>query len=104
MEILMQRRKNNTLDNTGVGFLAGLFLPVIIFFTVFLFSDKGISFSVYVDSMWQLHALVKLGSLCVFANVLIFMGFIKLKYDKAARGVLAVTILYAFGVLISKAF
>ena len=100
----MQRQKTNKLDNTTVGFLAGLFLPLIIFFVVFLFSDKGMSFSAYVNNMWQLHALLKLGSLCVFANVLIFMGFIRLKYDKAARGVLAVTILYAFGVLISKAF
>lgn len=87
-----------------VGFLSGLFLPIIIFFTVFLFSDKGMSFSAYIDNMWQLHALVKLGSLCVFANILIFMRFIKLKYDKAARGVLAITLLYALVVLISKAF
>ena len=100
----MQQGKINKLDKTGVGFVAGLLLPIIIFFTVFLFSDKGMSFSAYVDSMWQIHALAKLGSLCVFANILIFMGFIKLKYDKAARGVLAVTILYAFGVLISRAF
>lgn len=100
----MQRHKKNNFDNTAVGFFAGLFLPVVIFFAVFFFSEKGLSFSSYIKNMWQLHALVKLGSLCVFANIAIFMGFIKLKYDKAARGVLAVTILYAFGVLISKAF
>ncbi|HKI89432.1 MAG TPA: hypothetical protein VKA38_10410 [Draconibacterium sp.] len=100
----MQQRKQNKFDNTGVGFLAGLILPMVIFLTVFFFSEKGLSFSKYIQNMWQLHALVKLGSLCVFANVLIFMGFIKLKYDKAARGVLAVTILYALGVLISRAF
>lgn len=100
----MQRQKKNKLDSTTVGFLAGLFLPVIIFIVVFLFSDKGMTFSMYIGNMWQLHALVKLGSLCVFANVVIFMGFINRKYDKAARGVLAVTLLYAFGVLISRAF
>lgn len=100
----MQRRKQNTFDKTGTGFLAGLALPVIIFFAVFLFSDKGISLFDYINNMWQLHALVKLGSLCVFANILIFMGFIRLKYDKAARGVLGATMLYALGVLLSKAF
>ncbi len=100
----MQRRKQNKFDTMGTGFLTGLFLPVIIFFVVFLFSDKGMSLKEYVGNMWQLHALVKLGSLCVFPNVLIFMRFIKLKYDKAARGVLGVTILYAFGVLLTRAF
>ena len=100
----MRQGKRNKFDKMEVGFAAGLFLPLIIFFVVFFFSEKGLSFSNYIQNMWQLHALVKLGSLCVFANIAIFMGFIKLKYDKAARGVLAVTILYAFGVLISKAF
>ena len=100
----MQRGKRNKFDNTAVGFVAGLFLPVIIFLMVFFFSEKGLSFTKYIQNMWQLHALVKLGSLCVFANLAIFMGFIKLKYDKAARGVLAVTLLYAFAVLVSRAF
>ena len=100
----MQQGKRNKFDKTEVGFVAGFFLPVIIFFVVFFFNENGLSFPSYIQNMWQLHALVKLGSLCVFANVAIFMGFIKLKYDKAARGVLAVTFLYAFGVLVSKAF
>ena len=100
----MQRGKRNKFDKTEVGFAAGLFLPIIIFLVVFFFSENGLSFSSYIQNMWQLHALVKLGSLCVFANLAIFMGFIKLKYDKAARGVLAVTLLYASGVLVSRAF
>ena len=100
----MQRKKEKRYDKTAVGFIAGLILPVIIFFAVFLFNDKGISFLDYIKNMWQLHALVKLGSLCVFANILIFMGFIRLKYDRAARGVLGATMLYALGVLLSKAF
>lgn len=100
----MQRRRKNKLDNTGIGLLAGFTLPVIIFFAVYYFTESGISFSNYIGNLWYLQSLVKLASLCVFANSAIFMGFIKLKYDKAARGVLAATLLYAFGVLISRAF
>ena len=100
----MQRRKNNKLDNLGIGLLVGFLTPVIIFFAVYLISERGISFSNYVGNLMYLHALVKLGSLCVFANSAVFMGFIKLKFDKAARGVLAATIIYAFVVLISRAF
>ena len=100
----MQRRKNNKLDNLGIGLLAGFLMPVIIFFAVYYINERGITFSNYVGNLMYLHALVKLGSLCVFANSAVFMGFIKLKYDKAARGVLAATIIYAFVVLISRAF
>ena len=100
----MQRRKRKKLDNFGTGMSVGLLLPVIIFFAVYYFGERGISFSNYVGNLWYLHALVKLGSLCVFANSAVFMGFIKLKYDRAARGVLGATLLYALGVMISRAF
>ncbi|MCF6331981.1 MAG: hypothetical protein L3J11_01745 [Draconibacterium sp.] len=100
----MRRHKNNKLDNTGIGLLVGFLLPVIVFFAVYFIRERGISFSNYVGNLLYLQALVKLGSLCVFANSAVFMGFIKLKFDKAARGVLGATIIYAFLVLISRAF
>jgi hypothetical protein len=99
----MQRRKKNKLDNMGVGLLAGFVLPVVIFFVVYLIGEKKVSFPEYLQSLWRLQALVKLGSLCVFANVAVFWIFLQLKFEKAARGVLGATILYAFVVLISRA-
>ncbi|MGM0620885.1 MAG: hypothetical protein ACQETJ_07570 [Bacteroidota bacterium] len=92
------------MDKPLVGFLAGFSVPVIIFLVVYFFGEKNVSFSNYVNSLWHLQALVKLGSLCVFANLLVFMGFIKINYERAARGVLGATIIYAMAVLISKAF
>lgn len=103
LEILMQTRRRKRFDNNGIGLLIGFVLPVIIFFAVYYFGESGITFSNYVGNLWHLHALVKLGSLCVFANSAVFMGFIKLKYDKAARGVLGATLFYALCVLISRA-
>jgi len=100
----MQRRKTNKLDNVGIGFLVGFLLPVIIFFMVYLFGKNNISISEYINSLWQLNVLIKLGSLCVFVNSAVFMGFIKLKFEKTARGILGATIIYAFAVLISRAF
>ncbi len=100
----MQRRKINKLDNLGIGLLVGFLTPVIIFFAVYLIKERGISLSNYIGNLMYLQSLVKLGSLCVFANSAVFMGFIKLKYEKTARGILAATIIYAFVVLISRAF
>ncbi len=100
----MPQRKKNKLDNFAIGTLTGLLVPVIVFFAVYFISESGISFSNYVGNLMYLQALVKLGSLCVFANSAVFMLFIKMKYDKTARGVLGATILYAIAVMISQVF
>jgi hypothetical protein len=100
----MQRRKTNRFDNVGIGFLIGFVVPVVVFFIVYMVGKNDISVSEYINSMQKLNVLVKLGSLCVFLNSAIFMGFIKLKFEKTARGILGATILYAFAILISRAF
>ncbi len=99
----MQRRRKNKLDGAGTGLLAGLLLPVLLFFVVYVAKESQGSFTDYIRGMWRMQALIKLGSLCVFANLALFWLFLQKKYEKAARGVLGATILYAFVVLISRA-
>ncbi len=100
----MQRRKTNRFDNISIGFLIGFVLPVVVFFVVYLIGKNDISVAEYIKSLQQLNVLIKLGSLCVFLNSAVFMGFIKLKFEKTARGILGATIIYAFAILISRAF
>lgn len=99
----MQGNRRNKLDKLGIGLLAGMLLPLFIFIVVYLVNDSSLTFSDYIKSLWKINILLKVGSLCIFANVAIFWGFLHLKYEKAARGVLAATLLYAFVVLISRA-
>lgn len=99
----MQRNKKNKYDLFGIGMLAGMLLPLIIFIVVYFVSEQSVSLTAYLKSLWKLHALLKVGSLCVFANLSIFWIYLWLKYERAARGVLGATLLYAFVVLISKA-
>jgi len=100
----MLRRKKNRFDNVGIGFLVGFILPVIVFYAVYLISNNDISIAEYTQGLLKLNVMIKLGSLCVFVNSAVFMGFIKLKFEKTARGVLGTTIIYAFVILISLAF
>lgn len=100
----MQQRRKNRFDQTGLGFLIGFVLPVLVFLIVYITGNNDVSFLDYLKGLWYLQALVKLGSLCVFLNSAVFMLFIKLKYEKTARGILGATILYALIVLISRAF
>ena len=100
----MLRRKKNRFDNVGIGFLVGFILPVIVFYAVYLISNNDISIAEYTQGLLKLNVMIKLGSLCVFVNSAVFMGFIKLKFENTARGVLGATIIYAFVILISLAF
>ena len=99
----MSRKKRKKFDSAGIGFLSGFSVPVLVFLAIYLFGERDLPFLTYVKNLWHLHALVKLASLCVFANILVFTGFIRLKYDKSARGVLGATIIYGLAILISKA-
>ena len=84
--------------------LAGLLLPLVVFIAVYLLREGAMGFSDYLRSMWKVRALIKIVSLCVLPNVGAFWFFLSLKYERAARGVLGATILYAFVVLFSRAF
>lgn len=100
----MQQNRHNRFDRVAIGLLIGFALPIVVFFVVYLLGNNSVSFFNYMKGLWNLQALVKLGSLCVFLNSAVFMGFIKLKLEKAARGVLGATIFYAILVMISRAF
>ncbi len=100
----MQKRRSNRFDNIGIGVLIGFILPAIVFFTVYLINQTGSSLSEFTNSLNRLNVLLKVGSLCVFVNSVVFMGLIKLKYEKIARGILGATMVYAFIILISKVF
>ena len=86
------------------GFWPGLIFPLIIFLILYLVRYKEVGFLDYLQSLWHFQLLVKLMALCVLPNLLLFLTFLKKKQDMAARGVLIATFLYAFLVIISKAF
>ena len=100
----MQQKQRKKFDKVGIGLIAGLALPMVVFCAIYLIRESSLSFSDYVESLWKIHVLLKVGSLCVFANIALFWGFLYLKYERAARGVLGATLLWAFVVLISRAF
>lgn len=86
-----------------IGFIPGIILPVFVFLLMYLVSGQEVPFTDYLTGLWHLHALVKLVTLCVTPNLLLFLYFFKKKHDLAARGVLMATFVYAFIVLIAKA-
>lgn len=86
------------------GFWPGLIFPLIMFLIMYLVRYQEVGFWDYLQNLWRFQILIKLMTLCVLPNLLLFLIFFKKKYDMAARGVLMATFFYAFIVIISMAF
>jgi len=84
------------------GFMAGLLLPVIAFFAIYIFSKSGMSVNAFIERIISRNILTHVISLCVFLNLIIFLIFNRFDKLKSAKGVLGVTILWALAVFAIK--
>jgi 4-amino-4-deoxy-L-arabinose transferase-like glycosyltransferase len=95
--------KNNKYKEMAIGFAVGIIantLGVLIY--ILLFSDLGIS-----DSLKAAVEAEHLGSLLALGavlNLVAFFGFLKIRRDERARGVLLATVLTALVILYYKIF
>ena len=86
------------------GFWPGVIFPLIMFLLMYFVRYQEVSLVDYLKNLWRFDILVRLLTLCVLPNLILFLFFFRKKQDMAARGVLMATFIYAFIVLISKAF
>jgi hypothetical protein len=89
-------------DKVLTGFLSGLVLPFIVGIAIYLFSAGDMSLRDYLTKLSNSNIITHSISLCVFPNVLIFLGFNWLDMLRAVRGVLSVTIIWAILVFAVK--
>ncbi|APQ16883.1 hypothetical protein [Maribacter hydrothermalis] len=93
----------NTKKEIIIGFLVGIIANTIgTLLYILLFSDLSI-FETYEAAVAQGHvgSLLALGAIL---NLISFFGFLRIKRDHRARGVLMATILTAFLILYYKIF
>ncbi|MCM5662641.1 hypothetical protein [Galbibacter mesophilus] len=86
-----------------IGFVVGIIANAMGFLLyILLFSDLSIATTIQVArEQGHLGSLLALGALL---NLAAFFGFIKLKRDHRAKGVLIATFLTAFSILLLKIF
>ena len=58
-----------------VGFLLGLGLPLVVFIVLYFLSKQEVSLTEYLLSLWRLGALLKIMSLSVLPNLILFLHF-----------------------------
>ncbi|MDF1558737.1 MAG: hypothetical protein P1P83_00880 [Bacteroidales bacterium] len=95
-----RERFNNILS----GVIGGIIIPVTAFLIFFLATRNGLSFSGYHDKVTEAGNVSEVMSISVFANIIIFLIFNRLDMLRAAKGVLGITIVWAFVVFGIKLF
>lgn len=91
----MGRGRRKKLDKLSAGFFLGILAPLSIFLIIYLVRYTDIPISEYIVQLWKLKITFKILSLCGFVNLLIFFLYLKLEMEKAAKGVIMATLVYA---------
>jgi hypothetical protein len=82
-------------DRVVTGLLSGLLFPLLVGLIIFLFSSGGMTLSGYLARIAETKIITHSITLCVFPNIIIFLIFNRFDMLRAARGMLAVTIVWA---------
>jgi hypothetical protein len=98
----MTQIKTN-INQLKYGFLPGIIFPLIMFLLMYFVRYGEVGFGEYLKNLWRFQILMKLMTLCVLPNLVLFLFFFRRKQDMAARGVLMATFIYAFLLIISMA-
>lgn len=91
-------------DNLLSGIISGVFLPAVVGLIIFAFTSHGRSLTAYLERISEANIVTHAITLCVFMNVFIFLLFNRFDMLRAARGVLAITIVWAAIVFAIKLF
>jgi len=89
-------------DRMWIGVTFGVIAPLVLFIIYFLVRDPALHIADQVSRLNESGVLSYYVSLCALANLLLFFLFLRMNAERAARGVLGATILYAFTVVILK--
>ena len=92
-------------DNLRFGLILGLLVPVVSFFGYYFWKFRLYSFSEFLRALQTNKPLVTALTIpCLLLNIVLFTVYINTKRDKTARGIFAVTLIYAIASLLFKFF
>lgn len=89
-------------NNIFIGLAGGVAAPAVAFIIYFKIHDPRLGIQDTVLRLQESGVLSYYASLSAIVNLLLFFLFLRLNAERAARGVLGATILYAFIILFLK--
>lgn len=92
-------------DNIKLGIVLGLFMPVLSFFGYYFWKFSVYRFSDFLHYLQVNKQLVTAISIpCLVLNIALFTYYINTKRDETAKGIFAVTLVYALSSVLFKYF
>ena len=91
-------------NNAVSGVVAGIVVPLIAFLIFYLLTNHGLSIFYYFKKVEDAGNISEIMSVSVFANIIIFLVFNRFDMLRASKGVLGITIIWAFAVFGIKLF
>ena len=82
-------------DKILIGLISGFIFPFAVGIIIFLFSSGQMSLDSYLSRLINSDIITHSITLCVFPNIFIFLIFNRFDMLRAARGMLAITIVWA---------
>tara|TARA_B100000508_G_C11441970_1_gene269251 strand:- start:260 stop:565 length:306 start_codon:yes stop_codon:yes gene_type:complete len=95
----MSKRK---ADNFWLGLAFGIILPLLVLFIFYLSSYAYLTLPEFMRKMVFQSVIFKLMSLCAIINLGSFFLFYQTNNDRAARGVIFATLIFAFIVMFNQ--
>lgn len=92
------------IDNLWLGIILGTILPILTFYAIYRYGFSGMTTFNLAELIAIPEYSTRVLSFGVIPNIAIFFLFIWTDKLKSARGVLTVTIIYAFAVFAIKIF
>ena len=90
-------------DDLKLGLVIGLIMPVVSFFGYYFWKFRLYTFGEFLYALRTNKPLVTALTIpCLLLNIVIFTLYINSRRDKTAKGVFAVTLLYAIVALLFK--
>ena len=89
-------------DKFWIGLITGLVLPAIVLLLFYYTSYAYLTVPDFLRKMAFQSILFKLLSLCAIINLGAFFIFYQTRNDKAARGVIFATMIFAFAVMMNQ--
>lgn len=92
---------NRKADKIWVGLLSGVVLPFLVMLIFYLSSYAYLTVPDFMRKMVFAAIFFKVLSLCAVINLASFFIFYTSKHDRAAKGVILATMIFAFAVVVN---
>ncbi|MBY0347238.1 MAG: hypothetical protein GTN67_10685 [Hydrotalea flava] len=92
-------------DNIQLGIILGLLAPFAGMLGFYFWRFRRLTIVEFIQFLAiEKHLISAMLSFSLLANAIVFTIYINTRKDKTARGIFAVTVIYAIGVLLLKLF